>query len=461
MEKIYEQKVVPDQWKISRIIPLHKKGPKKEMSNYRPISNLCAISKIFEKLILRKLQQVGEEQEWNIGGNCQHGFKTNKSTVTAIQEIVSRVSHYTDQNYYVALASLDLSAAFDVVPVDLLLKRMKTIGLPEDVIGLIRSWLEKRSAYVEVEDSCSEYYDITAGTIQGSILGPILFNIFMEPLMEVEDSVSYADDSYNIELGDTKIAALKDLELKLIRVEKWMSGSGLKVNLEKTELIIFHRMDTSQGSIKLKGFTICSKHEINILGISVDSRLTWDPQVERAISGAKRNCQALRIIRRYFTKEELKTLVTTCVYAKLYYGAGVWLTSVLRERLWKRLYSFSGITLKLLDKEKTYGRLHKENIRATPKMYSNYLLAISYYDLMKTREPLIEFNNCMQVELHNRRNNCLLFTSNARYRIGRNNISKRIVSITNKIKKAWLDLDKISFKLACKRLFIYEALQEI
>ena len=99
-------------------------------------------------------------------------------------------------NEYVAVASLDLSAAFDVVNVDLLLKRLKIMGMPEDLVKLLTSWLTDRAAYVEVDGECSEYFLVQEGTVQGSVLGLILFNLFIRPLLETANCPAYADHSY-------------------------------------------------------------------------------------------------------------------------------------------------------------------------------------------------------------------------------------------------------------------------
>ena len=121
LNKIYDQNIIPEQWKTARILPLHKKGKKNLVDNYRPISNLCAGSKVFERLILMRILEIKEQAGISLTGANQHGFKKERSTITASVEIQSRVSALIDQDQYVAMASLDLSAAFDVVNVDLLL----------------------------------------------------------------------------------------------------------------------------------------------------------------------------------------------------------------------------------------------------------------------------------------------------------------------------------------------------
>jgi hypothetical protein len=173
------------------------------------------------------------------------------------------------------MASLDLSAAFDVVNVDLLLVRLRKMGLPTDVINLLESWLKDRQCYVEVRSSCSQYFDSNDGTVQGSILGPVLFSLFMSPLLEKEDLVSNADDSYLIRGNKNKQTALQRLQFQIQKVENWLTSSGLKVNMEKTEIVIFHKTDTATSSIKLHEIEIHTKKQMSVLGVIFDSKLEW------------------------------------------------------------------------------------------------------------------------------------------------------------------------------------------
>ena len=136
-ELIYEQKTIPQQWLISKIIPIHKKGPKTHIENYRPIANLCAMTKVFEQLIINRISEIEKTNSVDITGKSQHGFKRGRSTATAGLTIQSLLSHALDQNKYALMSSIDLSAAFDVVNIKLLLKRLKIMALPNDLIELI------------------------------------------------------------------------------------------------------------------------------------------------------------------------------------------------------------------------------------------------------------------------------------------------------------------------------------
>ena len=152
---IYRDKCVPGQWLISKIIPVHKKGDKKCVENYRPVANLCSVSKIFERLILQRILELEAISGIKVGGKQQHGFTKNRSTLTAGLLIQSLITRALEKNEYVALAAIDLSAAFDIVNVDLLIKRLVILGLPSDVIKLIEIWLVERYFYVSVNGSDS------------------------------------------------------------------------------------------------------------------------------------------------------------------------------------------------------------------------------------------------------------------------------------------------------------------
>ena len=123
-QKIYSTCTIPDQWKVSKIIPTFKKGNKVEIENYRPIANLCSTSKILERLILNQIHYLESKNKLDLTGRQQHGFKRSKSTATAGALLQSLIARAADDKCYVVMASLDLSMAFDLVNTELLVKRL-------------------------------------------------------------------------------------------------------------------------------------------------------------------------------------------------------------------------------------------------------------------------------------------------------------------------------------------------
>ena len=458
MNKIYNQNTVPEQWKTSRVIPLYKKGEKNKIENYRPISNLCSGSKVFERCILTRIVKIEEQAGCSLTGTNQHGFRKDRSTITAAQEIQSRVAALMDQDEYVAMASMDLSAAFDVVNVELLLSRLKIMGLPEDVINLLQSWLTNRICYVEVRNSCSQYYETYAGTVQGSVLGPVLFSLFVSPLLEKEDIISYADDSYVVRGSRSKQTAIQRLQFQIQKVAKWLTESGMKVNIAKTEFVVFHKNDTAVSRVVLNGVEVYSKKEISVLGIKFDSKLDWSLQVENAIRKARRALQGIKIIYKFFSVTERLTLMTSLFYSRLYYGSQVWLLPSLKRTLKNRLFSASGAALKLLDNSLTYKELHKKFNRATPTQFQKYTTAVSFYDLIKKEIPENDWINFQFNVQNDRRNTKICFQANNRLRCGINCISNRFKSVTNEIEKEWIELSRDVYKTRCKKRMITERL---
>ena len=245
MNKIYKTEIIPEIWKTTKTQPLHKSGAKHNVENYRPISNLCSLSKIFEKLIQLKLNRIAENNNIDLTNSKQHGFKAKHSTITAMLEIQNKLANALDNNEYAALVSIDLSAAFDVVDHSLLVKRLQTLNLPPKIINLLNAWLKNRNMYVTVNDSSSIFIDILAGTLQGSCLGPILFALFISPMYDKFDCTTYADDNYTIETGPDVNVTIGKVKMKAESLMQWLKDSGMQVNAKKTEFCLFNRHDTN------------------------------------------------------------------------------------------------------------------------------------------------------------------------------------------------------------------------
>jgi hypothetical protein len=311
---------------------------------------------------------------------------------------------------------------------------------------------------VEVAGRCSEYFKVDHGSGQGSILGPVLFNYYMSPLVKEKNILSYADDNYLVAIGKTKVEAVVDLQRQVIEAEQWMSGSGLKVNMSKTEFVIFHRHDTGKGELQIGEHVIQSKSSMNVLGIQFDSRLTWEEQADNAIRKSRGSLHALRTLRKFFTQTEMIKLVTANVYSVLYYGSLVWLLPNLKEKTFKKLYSHSGQIMKIVDNNLSYRALHKKFVRATPKIFSLYQSAVNLYHISHAPFNIHDMENAV---LTNRRNVRLSFVRCNRYRVGLNIVKNRMRSITSMIDKEWLNLSLDLYKLKCKIRIIQSSLESL
>ena len=457
--KIYYQQSIPGQWLISKTIPVFKnKGDKKNIESYRPIANLCSASKVFEKLILKRILEIQDTNNCDITGINQHGFKKNKSTSTLSLEIQNLISRALDEDKLVLLASLDLSAAFDVVNIELLIKRLKIIGLPIDVVELIRIWLKDRMYYVSIDGVNSKLYDLLLGTVQGSILGPVLYAIYISPVFDIEHLFAFADDKFVPKIGEKKEDLVNAMEATLESIRCWIKQSGLKINENKTEICLFSRHANDRVTVKIGPDEIVTKDNINVLGVNFDAKLEWSTHIKNAINRSSKALNAIRLIRKYFTSRELLQLVTSNYYSILYYNSEIWHVHSLKSFDKKLLLSASAKALKLAthycDPMISYDNLHAITKRATPNMYCNYKLALllhKVYNQCQPEQEWIEMNFSQtlmsrQTHFHVNKNN--------RLRIGLNSLCNRFHYINDKIELKLLNKSYLAYKLDCKKMFL-------
>ena len=458
LKLVYENKQIPHQWSISKIIPIHKKGPKTNIENYRPIANLCSMTKVFEQLIINRIREIEKLNLIDITGNPQHGFKQKRSTATAGLTIQSLLSHALDRNEYALMSSIDLSAAFDVVNVKLLVKRLRIVGLPSDVIELIKIWLSNRMFYVDINGSCSYIKTSESGTIQGSRLGPILYAIYVSPLFDIEKMTNYADDNLIVRWNNSLVELITDMEKSLEAITKWLKKSGLKVNESKTEICLFHRLPQNCVTLTVNGFPIQSKQNMNVLGVLFDSRLQWHDQIALTIKKSNAALHGLKQIRYFFNPNELLTLITSNYYSILYYNSEIWNIPTLHIDAKQKLLSASANALKICTPSyhdrMSFIELHTINKRGTPTQMCNYKLALLLYKLINERIPYLDWMDLNFQQTFNSRQYNFNFYSINTYRVGCNNICNRLRVLNGKIDLNSINQSYDSFKVMSKELLL-------
>ena len=458
-DKIYRTKLIPEQWLVAKVIPIFKKGNPNQIENYRPIANLCSTSKIFEKLILQRLHQIEIQNLIDLTNRSQHGFKKNHSTNSAALVLQSVLARALDGGNIALMASLDLSAAFDLVNVELLLLRLRRIGLPDDVISLVGNWLSLRYYYVSVDGRSSIIHELNVGTVQGSILGPILYAIFVSPLFDLAKMTKFADDNFVIKYNKSMSQLIDDMKKTLEMIIKWLKDSGLKVNDDKTELCMFNRADAPSIQISINGSQITSKLTINVLGVIFDSKLQWGAQVENVIKKSNKAKHAILLIRKYFNKAELNTLLTANYYSLLYYNCDVWLIPSLKPQLKQQLLSASARALRICTPDynslMSFEQIHSVNKRATPKqmmIYKHALLLFKIWNDPIYSKDWLALN--FQQNFSARSSHVRVFdTSNVK--IGKNLTVNRLKLINGLIEYKWLNMKPDTYKIKCKSQFLF------
>ena len=248
------------------------------------------------------------------------------------------------------------------------------------------------------------------------------------------------------------------MKTKLEFIIGWLKDSGLKVNASKTEMCLFYRKDQPSIEITLTTQTIKSKTYMKVLGVSFDSKLNWQFQIENSITKAKRALNAIKLIRKHFNKQELLKLITSNYYSILYYNSEIWHLPSNTPNSKKQLLSASALPLKLCmfkyDRNTSFLTLHKLLKRTTPHQFMLYkhtlLLHKIYNDNTRSPEWLDLFMN----QTFNNRLLHANFVDMSNFKIGKNIQSNRFHPLNNKISYNSLNLNYIAFKIHCKKLMI-------
>ena len=228
----------PSMWKRARVVPVHKSGDKATIKNYRPISILPVFSKIFERLIFDRLfSQISQYVS-----PLQHGFVPRRSTTTNLMIKTEFIANALDQQGQVDVVYTDFRKAFDTIDIDVTLNKLRNIGMNENVINLMNSYLKGRTHYVFYKGCRSIPYEPTSGVPQGSNLGPLLFLIFINdlPIGMRTNLLMFADD---VKLF-TKVTNVNDcLELQrdVDRLSNWCKNNLLELNIEKCKVVTYTR----------------------------------------------------------------------------------------------------------------------------------------------------------------------------------------------------------------------------
>ena len=318
----------PNIYKTAKLIPIFKTESRLLCNNYRPISILSNISKIIEKIMYQKLNNILEET--NCFYNLQFGFRLNLSTSNALLSIIENIQTDLDNGDFAAGVFIDLKKAFDTVDHDILLKKLEYYG----VRGLLKDWfqsyLKNRKQFVSVNNSTSNTKEITTGVPQGSVLGPLLFLLYINDLHEsVKHSKTYhfADDTNIIQSNKSLDVLSKNLNKDLKRLSQWLKANKLSLSISKTKLIIFHRNTASIDhtlKLKLDGKRLSSSKLVKYLGVLLDEHLQWNNQLAHVKIKLNRAIGILYKIRYNANATILKVVYHSLFGSNLLYDAQLW-----------------------------------------------------------------------------------------------------------------------------------------
>ena len=259
----------PYSLKLAKVIPVHKSGKHSLLNNYRPISLLSPISKIFESLISKWLTKYLDDS--NIISDHQFGFRKSHSTSHAITDIYSQISSNKDHDYYTCAILLGLRKAFDTVNHNILLKKLEIYGIRGNILELFYHYLSNRSQFVYVNNTASNKLKIKCCVPQRSNLGPILFSLYINDLPEVSEFgiKLFADDTVLL-MRDKNLQKLNETVSKEIeKINTWLLTNKLTINFSKTDYLLFSPKANEQinFSVSIQGNQIKRTQVARYLGI--------------------------------------------------------------------------------------------------------------------------------------------------------------------------------------------------
>jgi hypothetical protein len=313
----------PNSLKLAEISPIFKKGDKFLKENYRPISILPCLSKIFEKVIFNQMSAYFDR----ILHSQLCGFRSKHNTQHALLRMISRWDQCLDRSGKVGAILMDLSKAFDCIDHELLLAKLFAYGLDHKSVCLVKCYLSNRFQKTKVGSSFSTWLKIIKGVPQGSILGPLLFNIFINDLLSIiekTDICNFADDNSLYSCEGTLFEVVSNLKHDLSKVLNWLSENQLVANPSKFQMLVLGVSDLPI-TINVGNFSITSSDTVELLGISIDSKLTFSDHIKSLCNRAKNRVRNLVRIRKCLSEKQLLLLFNSYILSIFSYAPVVWM----------------------------------------------------------------------------------------------------------------------------------------
>ena len=285
---------------------------------------LPLISKIFERIIYDQLSEYLEKYLNSI--LC--GFRKAHSTQHALFKLFQAWQEELDKGGFVGTILMDLSKAYDCLPHDLLVAKLDAYGVGKAALNLISNYLSHRKHRTKIGSSYSDRYEIVRGVPQGSILGPLLLNIFINDLflfIEKANICNLADDNTIYSCTKNLQTVLKNLKHDRINVSKWFKVNSMKANPKKFQFMILGKGTRQTITLNINNIKIRVSQNVELLGLIIDHRLTFKDHINKLCRRANYKLHAFRRIRKYLTLEKSKLLYNNFINNQFNYASIIWM----------------------------------------------------------------------------------------------------------------------------------------
>lgn len=320
--------VFPDPLNIAVVRPIYKSGDDTDLNNYRPISVLNFLSKIFEKVAYTQLMEHLKQN--NILSTCQYGFRPLRSTETALQNFVDVVLTAFDENKFTISVFLDLSKAFDTVDHTILLNKLEHYGVRYTTLKWFKSYITSRMQSVKLNKGFSSQCKTLCGIPQGSILGPLLIILYINDIVYSTQKLNfilYADDSTLFTSHHNLTTLINTLNSELAQVSCWLAANKLTLNIKKTKYMILHRNKRIMNPLPPIYIKDCILEEVTkfkFLGVIISKSLNWHEHIMHLKCKLSKVCGVLHLSKSFLTKSSMLLIYFALIYSNLTYCNTIW-----------------------------------------------------------------------------------------------------------------------------------------
>jgi len=326
--------VVPADLKAARVTPIFKSGDPKSKGNYRPISVLNCFSKIFEKLMFNRLFDYFSK--YNLFFSSQYGFLPGRSTSHALLHFTNNILSAFEGKQIACGIFLDLSKAFDTLDHNILVNKLQHYGIRGTALAWFSNYLSNRKQCVNVNGNSSEFLNITTGVPQGSILGPLLFIIYVNDLYRCTDNFTftlYADDTNILCIGKHPDQVIATVNHEMPKVINWFKSNRLHLNKKKTIAVLFRpiqkQIDDASLHISIDMQTINFSNCVKFLGVTIDTNLSWSVHINNIVSKLSKGVGVISRLRHTLPTNLLIKIYYILIMPYLTYCCVIWGNSAL------------------------------------------------------------------------------------------------------------------------------------